>query len=357
MPSRRTANMRMKNRERVFLTWTIHNSCNYRCSYCFITTGWRDVFMQNTYPGPKKLIAAWDRIYRFYGSCIIKIAGGEPFTYPSFMELVAHLSKRHFLDFSSNLFWDADEFVRRVPRGAARIEPSYHPEFCPDVAEFARKCGVLKERGFMGSVHMVGLPKLIDRLLEAKRLFEEKGLDCVLLPFRGRYPASLEGPEYPGAYTEEERRKLRLAIEPRKPKAGSDDDKEDAKKREHIRKVNERYSDWYVDKGDRLEERPVRMCAMGASYGRIQPTGDVLRCCTNVPPEKRKDLVIGNFLDPGFRLLDGAKACDIQPCGCWKPMIPGDEAAWKPLWNLDSYARPDTFGEVAREFARAERKS
>ncbi|MCX5796130.1 MAG: radical SAM protein [Elusimicrobia bacterium] len=309
--------------QRLFLTWTIHHSCNYRCPYCFITTGQKDVFLENSYPGLDRLIAAWDRIYDRYGSCIIKFAGGEPFTYPDFMKLLERLGQRHFLDLSSNMYWDAEEFIRRVPQGAARIEPSFHPGFYRDMQEFAAKCRLLQSHGFMGSVHMVGYPPLLDKLIAAKDFFASQGLDSVLLPFRGRH----QDKPYPDSYSDEEKRLLKVAI--------------DATAPGHIHEVNKRYFDWYVEKQDRLPEAKTRLCLHGAVYAKIQPDCSVVRCCTPVPPERRKEFLVGNLLDPGFRLFDEARPCDLAACSCWKPMLQGEEQTWKPLWRFETYAVPE----------------
>ena len=308
-------------KQRLFLTWTIHHSCNYRCPYCFITTGQKDVFLENIYPGLDRLLAAWDRIYSRYGSGIIKFAGGEPFTYPDFMELLGHLGQRHFLDLSSNMSWDAAEFIRRVPRGAARIEPSYHPGFYPDLKGFADKCLALKEAGFMGSVHMVGYPPLMSMLSEAKESFTAAGLDCVILPFRGRHQEK----DYPGSYSEEEKRLLKIAGETPS---------------QHIAAVNRRYFDQYVEQKGRGPAAGPKLCLHGAVYAKIQPNLDVLRCCTPIPPERRREFLVGNLLDPEFRLFEAARPCDLSPCSCWKAMLEGDEAAWKPLWKFETYAEP-----------------
>lgn len=325
--------------ERVFLTWTIHHSCNYRCSYCFITTGYRDIFKDNIYPGTRKWMDVWARVYDLYGSCIVKIAGGEPFTYPDFMDLCVHMGERHFLDFSSNLFWDTDEFCRRMPKKSCRIEPSYHPEFTPDRAEFGRKCLKLKEHGFMGSVHLVGYPPLLDAVIEAKEYFESLGLGAVILPFRG----SVGEKKYPESYTDEEKTKLKIAVGMQeKPKeAPKTESKVEEKHAQHLKDVNKRYFDWYVGKENNLKENEIRWCLHGSTYGKIQPNGDVLRCCTPVSPEKRKDLVIGNILDENFKLIDGAKPCDVSPCFCWKPMLLDQDNTWKPLWRFDTYSVPE----------------
>jgi hypothetical protein len=348
--------LKVERRERVFLTWTIHHSCNYRCPYCFITTGRREIFNQNTYPGFEKLKAVWQRIYDLYGSCIIKIAGGEPFTYPQFMDIIAYLAQYHFLDFSTNLYWDVDEFIRRIPKGSARLEPSYHVGFTPDIVEFAEKCLKLKAAGFMGSIHTVGFPPFLPRLLKNKEYFESRGLNLVVLPFRGSHL----GKEYPNAYTDEQKTLLKLAIAKPETKAPppapaavpagngaasapavpAQTEEQIDKDREHIKKVNEQYFSNYVDKENLFPEQQTRWCLQGSAYGKIQPNLEVLRCCTPTTPEKRKSLVLGNLLDPDFKLLDGAKQCDIAPCGCWKTMLMGQEAKWKPLWAFNTYSYP-----------------
>ena len=120
-------------------------------------------------------------------------------------------------------------------------------------------------------------------------------------------------------------------------------DAEEAKAKQHIQDVNKKYFDWYIGKENNLKENEVRWCLHGAYYGKIQPNGDVLRCCTPVSVEKRADLMIGNILDPEFRLLEGAKQGDISPCFCWKPMLLDQDETWKPLWRFETYAKPESF--------------
>jgi hypothetical protein len=257
-----------------------------------------------------------------YGSCIIKFAGGEPFTYPGFMDLLAHLGRDHFLDLSSNLYWDVSAFLASVPAGMARIEPSYHPRFCPDKAEFAAKCRALAGGGFMGSVHMVGYPPFLREVVEAKAFFESEGLNAVILPFRGSY----QGRDYPGGYNDEEKRLMQTAVE--------------QSRDSHIHDVNKRYLDWYVEGGDKLEAKPVRRCRMGYSYAKIQPDGQVVRCCSKTREGACEGFSLGSILDPGFRLHDEPRPCGLAPCACWKPMIEGEQDAWLPLWRFETYSFP-----------------
>ncbi len=82
-------------KQRVFLTWTIHHSCNYRCPYCFITTGHKDISCK-TLPGPGQAHSGVGPHLPPYGSCIIKFAGGEPFTYPTSWNCSATLDSGTF---------------------------------------------------------------------------------------------------------------------------------------------------------------------------------------------------------------------------------------------------------------------
>jgi hypothetical protein len=228
-----------------------------------------------------------------------------------------------------------------MPPKSARIEPSYHPEFEKDLEGFAKKCLTLKQHGFMGSVHMVGFPPLLDQVIAAKQHFESLGIGAVILPFRGSH----EEKKYPDSYTDEEKKKLQIAIgavdKPKPKDQAPMTSKVEADHAKHLKDVNKRYFDWYVGKENNLKESELRWCLHGSTYGKIQPNGDVLRCCTPTTPEKRKELVFGNILDPEFKLLDGAKPCDISPCFCWKPMLLDQDKTWKPLWRFDTYSTPE----------------
>ena len=62
---------RLPSHCRVFWDWDIHYSCNYRCSYCFLTEKRERAAQENRYPGTAKWIAVWNRIHEKYGSCHI----------------------------------------------------------------------------------------------------------------------------------------------------------------------------------------------------------------------------------------------------------------------------------------------
>ena len=316
--------------QKVFWNWDILWSCNYRCSYCFFAKNWEYSAEKNTFPGIAALCAAWDRIYKLYGSCHVHIAGGEPFIYPDFMDLLEFLGKRHTLEMSTNLSFDVNELMRRVPPGQIKLAPSFHNEFVSyDV--FLGKIKTLKSNGYGVGVTMVAAPRYLKKYAVFKRMFEEEQLHVTLVPLRGKF----QGKFYPDAYTDEEKTLLQIAIVPPPPPppppepAAATSPAPAAAVPIPSENPSKIFYDWHVDKAYE-DMAPSRMCNMGSTYGKIHPNGDVLRCCT----PGVEDLVrVGNIFDENFRLLDGPTPCSIQKCGCWKAMVVGDETKWKPIWT------------------------
>jgi molybdenum cofactor biosynthesis enzyme MoaA len=82
--------------------------CNYNCSYC------KPLSYKTTFLCYEKWIDIWQDIYERYGSCHIHISGGEPFIYPDFFKLISELIKMHTLEFSTNLSWDLEPFIKNI---------------------------------------------------------------------------------------------------------------------------------------------------------------------------------------------------------------------------------------------------
>ncbi|HRY28523.1 MAG TPA: hypothetical protein P5079_00645 [Elusimicrobiota bacterium] len=321
--------------DRITFTWNIHHSCNYRCPYCFMATDPIHTFRKNSYPALDQLVGVWERMYRLYGSCVLKISGGEPFIYPHFVELLEGLSAHHFLDFSSNLSWDVRGLIGRLPPRSVHIDPSFHPGFYKDIEEFAEKCLLLKKQDSLGSVHIVAYPPFLQKMRGYKEVLQRKGLDIVFLPFRGRY----RDKQYPESYSPAEKELLRdLARsnrdETKNPPAAS---APPAAAKPFIEKVNEQYFSWFVENKNAPGPQGGRLCWQGARYGKIYSNLDVYRCCTR---EDSPELYVGNLLDPEFRLLDGPRPCPMTDCACWKAMLCGQENTWKTLWNTENFPMP-----------------
>lgn len=332
--------------DKVFWNWDIVWSCNYRCSYCFFAKRWERSAEKNRFPSLGQIFAAWDRIYKLYGSCHVHIAGGEPFIYPRFMELLGHLGAHHTLEMSSNMSFDVDDFMRRIPPDKIKIDPSFHIEFS-NKEKYIEKCVRLKSNGYAIGVTIVAYPKYLTRYVDIKKEFESNGIGVNLVPFRGK----IEDKEYPDNYTEEEKRILKLAsvgparavkmvqenvagsvagkAAPVGNTAAAPKEKKSANENDGRKNASERYYEWHVDK-DHERIQKVRLCMMGHRYGKIHPDGDVFRCCT---PDVEKLIYVGNIYDADFKLFDSPRPCSIEKCACWKSMIVGQEQKWGQYWK------------------------
>ena len=317
--------------QKVYWNWDIVYSCNYRCSYCFFAKNWENDASRNRYPSLEKLLATWDRIYDLYGSCHIHFAGGEPFIYPNFITFLEALAPRHTLGVTTNLSWDIQEIIGRVPPDKIKLETSFHLEFAK-FEEFRRKCFILKEHGYHIGITMVAAPLHMKRYIEYRNILKPD-FGTNLVPLRGK----AYGKMYPDAYTDEEKAMLKAAVinpkalEPARkeePKPAAQAPTEPAAAPE-AKEPSQKYYEWHVEKeSEKLPE--TRMCMMGVYYGKVRPNGDVLRCCT---PDVEEIVKIGNIFDEDFRLLDGPTPCSIKQCGCWKAMLEGQEDKWKPFWT------------------------
>ncbi len=293
--------------QRVFFTWDITYKCNYRCSYCNFNepAGWLEP-ESTVYPGLDAWAGAWRKIYERYGSCEIHCAGGEPFVYPDFMELIEKLSGMHTLEFSTNLHWDPEDFIRRIMPGRARIGVSFHPEFVSFEA-FFEKVAKIKGAGFEVWVNYVAYPPIFKGMQEFKQRFEQIGVAMSLLPFKGKY----EGRAYPEGYTEQEKRYLREC-------AGTDS-----------------WTQKTMDFAFAKEKREIksRLCRMGQMYAKIHSNGDAFSCCAKTAKK------LGNLVSGTFSLLEEPSLCEDDNCPCWKGMVIGKEKDWAEHWVVPPDAR------------------
>ena len=292
----------------VFITWDIHYGCNYNCMYCNTPKPWdppgkwdrdRDKVV---YPGIDKWIKIWEDIYKKYGSCEIHITGGEPFIYPSFMELIMHLSKIHTLEIITNLAWEPDYFVKNLSPERVRIGTSFHPEFA-NLKEFLNKHMILREYGFETWANYVAHPTIMDKMGEYKPEFDKAGVSFNIQPYLGWY----QDREYPAGYTDLELGYLKNCY-----------DNEDI--------VNKKTVEWKTAQPKRnMNGRP---CRMGQMYAKVYPIGDAYRCCAQGTAK------IGNLIDGTFELTNEPLPCDGQHCYCWRCMVAGDECNWAQHWVI-----------------------
>ncbi|HOW28095.1 MAG TPA: radical SAM protein [Elusimicrobiota bacterium] len=285
-----------------FFTWDIHHACNYRCSYCFFHETWGDEEKKNVYPGLDRLMRIWDDIYDKYGESHVHVSGGEPFFYPGFIDLVAHLIQKHTFEVDTNLSFDVAEWIRRIPPERTKLDVTFHPQFA-DLDEFYSKAKALKDAHYDIGVNYVAFPEQLSQMKQFRQVFVENGLSFDIMPFRGKY----QGRDYPQGYTDSEK--------------------------EMIRQCDPRTASRMLSAFDQkktpesLNPHAGKLCRMGQMYAKIMPDGTVSRCCHH-----RHSPLIGNLLDGTFVFYEEAKTCPETQCSCWIPMVVEQEKNWNSHW-------------------------
>jgi MoaA/NifB/PqqE/SkfB family radical SAM enzyme len=267
-------------------TWIIHYSCNYRCPYCFYYegAGWEILKERNVYLSLKEWLSHWARVHEKYGRCVIIVTGGEPFTYPNFVELISRLSELHYpINITSNSSGDLDAFVREVDPQRVSLSLSFHPAFV-NLNVFLERLRLLRENGFQGCINFLAWPPYLRDLPGYRERFNSVGETLKVIPFRGIYREMA----YPWSYTEKE-----LSV------MGID-------------------NGWF----EGIRKRG-NLCPAGKTTALLLPEGLVVRC-----GQIFYRFVVGNFFDPSFELLKEALPCEVEICPCEEDVVwPGPETA------------------------------
>lgn len=290
----------------VKLSWNIHVACNYDCPYCWFHGRWGEFAGRAVSLSPEEWMAHWDRFNDRHGKAEIYIAGGEPFFYPGFVELLSRLSRRNTVYVITNLAWD--------PADAAGLDPekvgfsaSYHSAAAGPAAAFAEKVRRLRSSGFSTAVSIVAYPPYLPRLAGMVDVFMSRGINPVVQSFRGEW----RGAAYPEAYSPAEKRLVAwlsrggyLSAYP--PEA-----------RRRAAAEGAARGGGGEDFGREYLLAPFRTrglrCNAGRDYGRLQFNGDMLRCSQGG--------YVGNFLSPDFRMSAGALPCQFRTCECVNEVV------------------------------------
>jgi MoaA/NifB/PqqE/SkfB family radical SAM enzyme len=262
-------------------TWELALLCNYRCPYCFIP--WHDnaigVLHQEITPDDWETF--WNRMFRLYGGFHITVAGGEPFVYAGFIDLLESVAKVHRVSVNTNLSWDPKNILGRVADDKFSISASFHPHF-EKIDPFLQKVKVLKDYGYKVIATVVAYPPLFEQLAGFRDAFQNSGIGFYFQPFQGKIGSK----NYPQDYTSEERLFL----------FGESAMKEDVM---NIPMKN---------------ESPYgRPCAAGQKRFRVTADGLVIRCAQSWMLHEK---AIGHIKNPNLRLLDGPAPCPARQCFC-----------------------------------------
>lgn len=378
--------------DRVHWNWDVWKGCNYACIYCDVYVPMNKVNVAD-HPTADKWLEAWRRMHDLYGTCSMRVAGGEPIVYPGFLELLNELTKIFVMEVSTNLSVPWQRIADTVSPMNLRLHTSFHPEYA-EREKFLDKLVNLRARGFQLSVTSVTHPRTLGHLEETKKLFEQNNFQFVMQHFGGGF----EGKEFPRDYSQQEKDLIQRLVKcsylpakteeekkakevfqtaneltaeyanrPIEPEKGSEHE-------EHLRNgISEQTSRWKKSEDDHHEhshahddgraavpaqerrdadrpgaevvpapaqahkapsENPFLKHSKGAVCGMGALYAKVepngaARRCCH--PESDP---LGNIFDANFRLLDDAKECFVKSCPCWRTMLVGiNEEKWKPMWD------------------------
>ena len=263
-------------------TWIIHYACNYRCPYCFYYegSGWEILKDRNIYFNPDEWLRYWQRIYERYGRCYITITGGEPFTYPDFIELISKLSLMHYpINITSNSSGDLSSFVRLASPERVSLSLSFHPKF-DNLDDFLERKKFLKRHNFDGCINFLAYPPYLNDVSYYEDAFKSIGENLKFIPFRGIYREIA----YPSGYTEEQKALIGLTQE------------------------------WFTK-----ARKKDALCYAGKQSGLLLPDGKVSRC-----GQLWYNCIIGDFFDENFSLLTEPKTCPVDLCPCNEDKLWGE---------------------------------
>ncbi len=155
------------------IAWDIWLYCNYDCNFCNSKTA---IFPKELKTA-KELIGVWEKVYKKYGRCRIYITGGEPFLYPSFIDIIVKLSKFHDLHITTNLSFNIDELINlNIRRDCLFINATFHP-FYQEIYKFVNKVCILKKNDYEISATYMSDDLQMTELLNYKNIFLKNNIN------------------------------------------------------------------------------------------------------------------------------------------------------------------------------------
>jgi MoaA/NifB/PqqE/SkfB family radical SAM enzyme len=275
--------------------WQLLDTCNYRCTYCFLGP---DVLGSKlrSFAEPGRWSDAFDDTGLTW---LLHLTGGEPGAYPGFVELCAALTKRHFISLNSNLTHPSmTRFAHTIdPSRVSFINAGLHLDERDRRAGhdiFLQNLSALDAAGFTALVSLVATPEVLGRFPEAIARLQPVGLFPIPKLLRGPF----EGRHYPEGYTAQERRLFATyAAQARSAYAAR------LAQRNEPPTIDMLNDDRFT-RG--LPDYVGLMCDAGRRFVQIVPNGDIFRCGA-------RDF-LGNVLEGSFARRESASPCASGHC-------------------------------------------
>jgi len=132
-------------------------------------------------------------------------SNGEPFLVPNLVEALLEISKKHYVNFCTNLVTGRirDFLVRVSPEKVPPITASLHVKALEKrnlLNAYMANYKLAEDKGIVIINQIVAYPPFVGEVEKYKTFFEKHGMAIQFSPFSGIY----RGCEYPDSYTEDE---------------------------------------------------------------------------------------------------------------------------------------------------------
>jgi MoaA/NifB/PqqE/SkfB family radical SAM enzyme len=182
------------------IVWNMNMQCNFSCPYCYFIDNLNSAQNDQAVFTPEKISESFNKTEKEW---LILLSGGEPLIYPGFLKTAELLTKKHFIQLSTNLLSDnIFHFAENIPAErvmavSASLHITEREKQKGGIDDFIKKCLKLQEKGFRIIVSYVTWPPLFERMEKDISFLQNAGIKQITaLTYRGVF----EKKHYPGSY-------------------------------------------------------------------------------------------------------------------------------------------------------------
>lgn len=185
-------NIKQEGVKTFFVTWTIHDFCNFRCSYC--PSGLNEGKRRHvTFEHVKKLFTVLKSKLEPDRKIIFAFSGGEPTLHPEFLEIVKYLYDNGVEVTMTTNGGKGVDWWKEIEPYIAHMVISYHPEFS-NFDKILEKVAFLHEHCWV-NIDMMMDPNHWDEQMAYTERFKqfEKNISIMHLPIQQNFGTTNEG--------------------------------------------------------------------------------------------------------------------------------------------------------------------